>query len=320
VDPIDFIGDVHGCGEKLLGLLRTLGYDDGNGAFRHPDRTAIFVGDLIDRGLQQVEVLSVVRSMVEAGSAQVLMGNHEFNAISYVTPDPSGDGAFMRPRSGLKGPKNRQQHAEFLRQIGENSVLHCESIAWFKTLPLCLDLGDVRVVHACWHDLSIEALGVYYEPGRPLPDEFFVRANTHEDPLYKPVDTLLKGPEVALGADGPYVDKEGQERSDARIRWWDTSATTLRELAEIPSGSLTPGGEPLPMLPNRPEDSATRFRYSGDVPVFFGHYWFAGTPRVAGPRTACLDYSAVRGGPLVAYRWEGETELIDQHLVGFGKA
>ena len=105
----------------------------------------------------------------------------------------------------------------------------------------------------------------------------------------------MKGPEVALGTYGPYLDKEGQERSDARIRWWDTSATTLRELAEIPPGSLTPAGEPFPRLPDRPEDSATRFRYSGDVPVFFGHYWFDGTPRVAGPLTACVDYSAVSG-------------------------
>ena len=88
MDPIDFIGDVHGCADKLLGLLRALGYDEHGRAFAHPDRTAVFVGDLIDRGPQQVEVLNIVRSMVAAGSARALMGNHEFNAISYVTPDP----------------------------------------------------------------------------------------------------------------------------------------------------------------------------------------------------------------------------------------
>jgi hypothetical protein len=319
VDSIDFIGDVHGCVDKLSGLLRTLGYDDGSGAFRHPDRTAMFVGDLIDRGPQQVEVVSIVRSMVAAGSAQVVMGNHEFNAVSYVTPNPRDPDSFLRPRSGPKGAKNRHQHEDFLAQIVENSVLHHEVIAWFKTLPLYLDLGKVRVVHACWHELSIKALDVHTEPGQPWPDEFFVRANENEDPLYEPVDTLLKGPEVALGADGAYLDKDRQVRSDARIRWWDTSATTLRELAEIPPRSLTPDGDPFPPLPDRPEESATRFRYSGDVPVFFGHYWFTGTPRVVGPRTACLDYSAVGGGPLVAYRWDGEAELFDQHLVEFGK-
>lgn len=318
MDPIDFIGDVHGCGDKLSGLLRTLGYDDGSGAFRHPERTVIFVGDLIDRGPQQVEVLSIVRSMEEAGSAQVVMGNHEFNAVSYVTPDPSNDGAFMRPRTGPKGQKNRKQHVHFLRQIGEDSALHRRVIAWFKTLPLHLDLGAIRVVHACWHDASVEATHDLWEPGRPLEDRFFVDANRTDHPLYELVETMLKGPEIALGAYGPYLDKEGNVRSDARIRWWDTSAVTLRELAEIPGGSVTPEGDPLPELPNEPVERATRFRYASGVPVFFGHYWFRGTPRVTGPTTSCLDYSAAAGGPLVAYRWEGETTLSDDHLVAFG--
>ena len=319
MNPIDFIGDVHGCADKLLGLLRVLGYDDHGGAFAQGDRTAVFVGDLIDRGPQQIEVLNIVRSMVAAGSARALMGNHEFNAISYVTPDPRDPDVFMRPRNGPKGAKNRRQHEKFLRQIGENSARHRETIEWFKTLPLYLDLGEVRAVHACWHDPSIDGLGVLPDPGRPLPDEFFVQANSKSDPLYRSIETLLKGPEIPLGVAGPYLDKEGNERSDARIRWWDTSATTLRELAEIPPGSLKPGGELFPPLPNRPDESATRFRYAGDVPVFFGHYWFNGTPRVASPLAACVDYSAVQGGPLVAYRWEGETQLIDEHLVGFGK-
>jgi hypothetical protein len=43
--------------------------------------------------------------------------------------------------------------------------------------------------------------------------------------------------------------------------------------------------------------------------VFFGHYWFTGTPRPAGRHAVCVDYSAVRdeGRPLVAYRWAGES-------------
>jgi hypothetical protein len=49
-------------------------------------------------------------------------------------------------------------------------------------------------------------------------------------------------------------------------------------------------------------------------PVLFGHYWFTGTPTVISPRFACLDYSAARQGPLVAYRWDGETELKSENL------
>jgi hypothetical protein len=33
--------------------------------------------------------------------------------------------------------------------------------------------------------------------------------------------------------------------------------------------------------------------------------------------TACLDFSAVKGGPLVAYRWEGETEVSPHKFVKY---
>jgi len=49
-------------------------------------------------------------------------------------------------------------------------------------------------------------------------------------------------------------------------------------------------------------------------PVLFGHYWFTGTPKVISPQFACLDYSVAKGGPLVAYRWDGERELATEKL------
>ena len=45
--PFDIIGDIHGCRSELETLLGKLGYADGV----HPEgRTAVFVGDLVDRG------------------------------------------------------------------------------------------------------------------------------------------------------------------------------------------------------------------------------------------------------------------------------
>ena len=82
----DVIGDVHGQDLKLKALLAELGYRVRAGAYRHPaGRVAVFVGDLIDRGPGQVEVLEIVRRMEAAGSARVVMGNHELNAIGYAT-------------------------------------------------------------------------------------------------------------------------------------------------------------------------------------------------------------------------------------------
>ena len=47
---IDFIGDIHGHADKLEKLLIKLGYTQVDGAYSHPDRKVLFVGDYIDRG------------------------------------------------------------------------------------------------------------------------------------------------------------------------------------------------------------------------------------------------------------------------------
>ncbi|MEU3301585.1 polynucleotide kinase-phosphatase [Streptomyces sp. NPDC006678] len=72
--PFDIIGDIHGCRSELDTLLTTLGYVDG----AHPEgRTAVFVGDLVDRGPDSPGVLRRVMSMVAAGNALCVPGNHE---------------------------------------------------------------------------------------------------------------------------------------------------------------------------------------------------------------------------------------------------
>ncbi|MGW4735550.1 polynucleotide kinase-phosphatase [Streptomyces shenzhenensis] len=72
--PFDIIGDIHGCSAELDALLGKLGYTDGV----HPDgRTAVFVGDLVDRGPDSPGVLRRVMAMAAAGSALCVPGNHE---------------------------------------------------------------------------------------------------------------------------------------------------------------------------------------------------------------------------------------------------
>ncbi len=72
--PFDIIGDIHGCAAELESLLGTLGYEDGV----HPaGRTAVFVGDLVDRGPDSPGVLRRVMSMVGSGNALCVPGNHE---------------------------------------------------------------------------------------------------------------------------------------------------------------------------------------------------------------------------------------------------
>ncbi|MDX3629173.1 MULTISPECIES: polynucleotide kinase-phosphatase [Streptomyces] len=72
--PFDIVGDIHGCASELEALLGKLGYVDGT----HPQgRTAVFVGDLVDRGPDSPGVLRRVMSMVGSGDALCVPGNHE---------------------------------------------------------------------------------------------------------------------------------------------------------------------------------------------------------------------------------------------------
>ncbi|MET7730725.1 polynucleotide kinase-phosphatase [Streptomyces sp. NPDC005402] len=72
--PFDIVGDIHGCASELESLLGKLGYVDGVHA---EGRTAVFVGDLVDRGPDSPGVLRRVMSMVKSGNALCVPGNHE---------------------------------------------------------------------------------------------------------------------------------------------------------------------------------------------------------------------------------------------------
>ena len=109
----DIIGDIHGHADTLRALLARLGYVERNGAYRHPERRVIFVGDFIDRGPKIRETLRIVGAMVDAGTALAVMGNHEFNAIRYHTRGP--DGEPLREHSETK----KAQHQRTLDQLAE---------------------------------------------------------------------------------------------------------------------------------------------------------------------------------------------------------
>ncbi|RYX86851.1 polynucleotide kinase-phosphatase [bacterium] len=83
--PFDIIGDVHGCGDELEALLGKLGYErDESGTYRHAERTALFVGDLVDRGPRVGDVLDIVESMVSEGAAFCVRGNHDDKLLRYL--------------------------------------------------------------------------------------------------------------------------------------------------------------------------------------------------------------------------------------------
>lgn len=308
----DVIGDVHGYADKLEALLARLGYRHSGGAYRHPDRTAVFVGDLIDRNPEgQLRTIDIVRSMVDAGTARIVLGNHEFNAVAFATEHP--DGGYWRNH----GEKNRHQHAAFLDATGFGSPLHREIIAWFMTIPMWLDLGDLRVVHACWGAADLEHLAPLAGPGNTLTEQLVADGSVPDHPSFVAVERILKGPEIHM--DGyRYVDKGGHERSLARACWWNPDVRTLRDAAVVPSGTpLTdPDGRPVDALPETPLPPGAVPVYRDEVPVLVGHYWRRLPFALEAQYVACIDYSAGLGGPLVAYRWNhGDTGLDVARMV-----
>ena len=299
----DVIGDVHGHSEKLKALLTKLGYRERQRAWRHsdPSQTAIFVGDFIDRGPGQLETMQIVRSMLDSGTALAVMGNHEFNAIGYHTPDPTNPGEYVRPHTA----SNVEQHAEF---VGATAGAHQEHLDWFLTLPLWLELDGLRVIHACWHHKFMSAITPLLGSDKTLDIGLVVAASRKRTPEHQAIEALLKGPELKLPGDLYFLDKSGLKRTEARVRWWDGSATTYRQTAICDDATRR-------QLPTTDIPEEFRLGYSDDKPVFFGHYWFSGVPEVLSTRAACVDYSAGKAkGPLVAYRWQGEQNLSSGHF------
>ncbi|MFE7900532.1 polynucleotide kinase-phosphatase [Streptomyces sp. NPDC057424] len=131
--PFDIIGDIHGCAAELEALLGKLGYVDGV----HPEgRTAVFVGDLVDRGPDSPGVLRRVMAMVKSGNALCVPGNHENKYGRY-----------------LRGRKVQHTHglAETVEQMaGESEEFVAEVREFLDGLVshYVLDGGRLVVCHA----------------------------------------------------------------------------------------------------------------------------------------------------------------------------
>jgi protein phosphatase len=141
--PFDVVGDVHGCRAELEQLLAALGYavrlDDAGravGASPPDGRTAVFVGDLVDRGPDTPGVLRLVMGMVAAGEALCVPGNHENKLLR-----------------ALRGRKVTVSHglAQSLEQLAAEPDGFASEVAHFVdglVSHLVLDGGRLVVAHA----------------------------------------------------------------------------------------------------------------------------------------------------------------------------
>ena len=119
--PFDIIGDIHGCFDELVELLKELGYEmsaqpNGETVIEPPQgRKAIFVGDFVDRGPKVAEVLRLVMAMQKAGTALCVPGNHDVKLVRALR------GKNVNPTHGLTESLSQLEgeSAEFKAQIAE---------------------------------------------------------------------------------------------------------------------------------------------------------------------------------------------------------
>jgi hypothetical protein len=259
--PLDVVGDVHGELQALRALLAHLGYDEDGG---HPDgRHLVFVGDLCDRGPDSPGVIALVRRLVEAGRARVVLGNHELNLLRGDRKD--GNDWFWSEFNARDAKYEPRVHLPPAQREGV--------IAFLRRLPLALARADLRVVHAAWDlgavaqlraadpalsrvehfrrwDADAEALiaarGIgaaarleyaqyrerLLDPGQPVP---MLAATAQVDEIRQmanPIRVVTSGIERVTAR--PFF-ASGHWRFVERIRWWD--------------------------------------EYTESVPVIVGHYW-----------------------------------------------
>ncbi len=299
----DIIGDIHGHADALEQLLQKLGYRRKFGVYSHPEkRKVVFVGDFIDRGPRIRETLHLVRDMIESGNALSVMGNHEFNAISFHTPHTE-KGGFFRDHT----IKEIKQHIETLDQFKNYDSEWSGFLEWFKSLPLYLEFDQFRVVHACWDNHHIK---FFKEHFHGFTTEFLSRGNNKKDVegYYAAVNETMKGKEYRLPAGVLFTDKDGTKRSECRIRWWSDplSRKTLKDVVmECP--------EELANIEIKKQDDF--HLYADKKPVFFGHYWLKGKPNLENTQAICLDYSVAKGGVLVACRLTKDKDKLQTTFV-----
>ena len=283
----DIIGDVHGEYSLLIKLLKKAGYQqDSEGIFFHPHHKAFFLGDFIDKGSEVSKVFFLVKSMIEKGYAQSLMGNHELNFICINTEH---QGKFLRKRS-KKNLNQIKKSKELTNNLKEN-------INFLSSLPLFFENENLRLVHACWHSPSIAILKKSF-PDSTISLDNLKTLYKEKNQEYDALTIALKGLEVDISPKD-YLDYGGVKRSKARVNWWEDGLleSVPHEHREIPHNE--------------------KYLYQDEKKVFFGHYAKKTNPYIQGPKTLCLDFCSSKF--LCLYRDNGESSSIQKENLFYVK-
>lgn len=258
---LDIIGDVHGHFEALQNLLHYLGYSPEG---KHPQgRKLVFVGDLIDRGPQSPEMLEWYRQAHQAGYAYMVLGNHEINLLTNEPKD--GSGWFFHNRADKDDPLYApwQKLPDKRRQA---------IISLLKSQPLILQRADLRIVHAAWHEPSVQALHEHRhdDPVRLYHDwDDEIRCHIKHAPWFD--DYLCEQKQYAHDWENPCANPPALPATAQH----DSYRSTRHPIRALTCGTEEPITQPFFASGRWRFTLRTPWweQYHDPVPVVIGHYW-----------------------------------------------
>jgi len=281
-----------------------MGYSKTASGYAHPERKAVFVGDFVNRGPEIRQTIQIIRKMTEEGHAYAILGNHEVNALLYHLKDPNKKPLLK------KESKRALTVVQTLRQFSKLPDEWKDHRRWMRTLPFFLDLGEIRIVHACWTDENIGILNRNLPEGK-IPKAVF--RNLILDPKSELSQSILqttRGIHHILPPDIRIFDNRRRNHHFYRIRWWEEgNGLTFQQFSfeskfRLPNYTIPP--EILPKIQPYPEDAP---------PVIFGHYSRGNGSLLIRDNLCCVDGCIMGKGRLVAYRWDGEKALDASKLM-----
>ncbi|NRB41601.1 MAG: serine/threonine protein phosphatase, partial [Pseudomonadales bacterium] len=247
----------------------------------------------------------IVKAMVDAGHAEMILGNHEFSAIAYFTPVKKG---FLRPHNLRSDEQIRETIAQFEGYAQEWLTY----LQWFKTLPLFLEFDDFRVVHACWDYRLITEYQETYQ-SNALSVERILECEDQNSLVYRCIDRLTRGISLHLPDGLKMQGRDGYLRHSFRVNFWRENPVSYDDVHFQPDRLPEPLSQ---RLLTEAEKSQINHYAKHEKLLFIGHYWLEGKPAPVAENIACLDYSAVHNGQLVAYRFDvGDKVLSAQSYV-----
>lgn len=300
----DIIGDVHGYASLLKKLLLQIGYTKTESGYWHPSRKAVFAGDFVNRGPEIRKTIRMVRKMVENGNALAVIGNHEINAITYYLKDKDDLPLIKSPG------KNFLALYKTINQFAEYSEEWKSHRKWMSELPLYLDLGEIRIVHACWSESAIELIKNAELAGKSRNSIFRKVYKKPKSPVSKSVSTLTKGMDFKMPGDLKIINNKGVSPQSFRMRWWEDPLGKTFEEMSFDSKFALPQYE----IPKQIAPQINPYPENAPI-VFFGHYCRHDGPHIIKPNLCCVDSCVAGTRILTAYRWNGEKVLDHNNLV-----